>query len=521
MSTDFRDTLRRLTDQVDTAALANGLKGLEKESLRATPEGGLAGTPHPAGLGSALTNDFITTDFSEALLEFVTPARSDFALTHRFLADLHRFAYQHVGSELLWPNSMPCRVGSDAEIPLANYGSSNVGTMKTVYRRGLGERYGRIMQTIAGLHFNYSIDSSLWAPLAAIDETADVDTARSSRYLGLLRNHRRYGWLLLYLFGASPAMCKSFIGASGRALPEFDADTVFEPYATSLRMSDLGYSNKTQARLAISLDTLDDYVSGLCRAISTPEPSYEKLGVKVDGRYRQLNANVLQIENEYYSPMRPKRVARSGERPTLALGRGGIEYVELRSVDLNPFDPVGITPSDARFIELFLLYCLLEHSPMLDDEALARAQKNQTLTATYGRDPGLLLYRDDGQILMTDWGLLLTDRLAVLAEVLDGQTGSDFSAAVAAQRCKLDSAEQTPSARLIEAMATSGQNFIDFNLALAETHRDRLGEQPLAPETAQAFAAEALASAERQAAIEAADTISFDDYLAQYFADPC
>ncbi|MEM1263219.1 MAG: glutamate--cysteine ligase [Pseudomonadota bacterium] len=521
MSTDYRETLRRLTDHVDTATLANGLKGLEKESLRATTSGALAVTPHPAGLGSALTNDYITTDFSEALLEFVTPAKTAFGTTHQFLADLHRFAYRHVGDELLWPNSMPCRVGSDAQIPLARYGSSNVGTMKTVYRRGLGERYGRIMQTIAGLHFNYSVDTTLWAPLAVLDGTADIDAARSSRYLGLLRNHRRYGWLLLYLFGASPAMCKSFIGDSGRALAEFDADTVFEPYATSLRMSDLGYSNKTQARLAISLDTLDDYVTGLCKAISTPEPAYEKLGVKVDGTYRQLNANMLQIENEYYSPMRPKRVARSGERPTLALGRGGIEYVELRSVDLNPFEPVGIAPIDARFIELFLLYCLLEHSPMLDDEALARAQKNQTLTATYGRDPGLLVYRDDGQILMTDWGLKLTDRLAVLAEVLDGGNGSDFAAAVAAQRRKLEDAEQTPSAQLIAAMATSGQSFIEFNLGLARKHRDTLATTSLDAATERLFADESIASSERQAAIEAADSISFDDYLAHYFAEPC
>ncbi|MEO1036750.1 MAG: glutamate--cysteine ligase [Pseudomonadota bacterium] len=518
----FERTLRRLADGVDVGKFAHGLIGVEKESLRAAPDGTLVHTPHPSALGSALTNRFITTDFSEALLEFVTPANTDYPRVDAMLADLHRFAYRAMGDELLWPNSMPCRVGGDDSIPLANYGSSNVGTMKTVYRRGLGHRYGRVMQTIAGLHFNYSLPTDLWPELAELAAaTDDVDGLRSATYLGLLRNHRRYGWLLLYLFGASPAMCKSFVEDRFRVLPELNADTVFEPYATSLRMSDLGYSNKTQARLAISLNTLDDYIDGLCRAISTPEPEYQDIGVKVDGRYRQLNANVLQIENEYYSPMRPKRVARSGERPTRALSRGGIEYVELRSIDLDPFAPIGLELSSARFIELFLIYCLLEESPLLDADELSRAHRNHALTASFGRDPGLMLNRDGADILLTDWALRIFDRLAALAELIDSRGDTQFAAAVSTHRERITDAGNTPSARLITAIGDRNLSFIEFGLELARAYRTTLAQTDIDASRLADFVTEADDSINRQRDIEASDAISFDEYLARYFDEPC
>ena len=522
VANEFEQSLRRLAEHVDIARLAAGRKGLERETLRTRTDGALAQTDHPEGLGSALTNAFITTDFSEALLEFVTPAFDDIGTTEQFLADLHRFTYGALGDERLWPNSMPCRVGGDDAIPLARYGSSNVGTMKTVYRRGLGYRYGRTMQTIAGLHFNYSIPTELWPGLAAAAGFAgDVDEFRSVRYLGLVRNHRRLGWLLLYLFGASPAMCKSFLDDSERMLPSLNDDTVFEPYATSLRMSDLGYSNKAQARLAISLNSLDDYVAGLCRAITTPEADYEAIGVKVDGIYRQLNANVLQIENEYYSPMRPKRVARSGERPTLALCRGGIEYVELRSVDLNPYAPTGIALTDAHFIELFLLYCLIKPSPLLDTEELAQAARNQALTARFGRDPALLLVRHGTELLLTDWAAKIVDELAALAALIDKAAGTEFSAAVNVARARVADAGETPSARLIAELGDRGASFIEHGLAQAAQHRRTLAATPVAADRLDEFQREAAESVARARSIEADDEISFDEYLQQYFATPC
>ena len=281
---------------------AGGRKGIEKESLRIDADGNLSRTRHPEALGSALTNRYITTDFSEALLEFVTPAFRNTWEALQTVCDIHQFTYENLGDEMLWVASMPCRIPDDAEIPLARYGNSNVGQMKTIYRRGLGYRYGRQMQTIAGVHFNYSLPETFWAPYAQLlGDERDADVFRSDQYLSMVRNTRRFGWMLLYLFGASPALCKSFASGDHANMSSLNNETWYEPYGTSLRMSDLGYNNQTQSLLNISLNDIDSYIHDLSAATRTPEPTYENIGVKVDGVYRQLNANQLQIENEYYS----------------------------------------------------------------------------------------------------------------------------------------------------------------------------------------------------------------------------
>src|ERR1700732_1123933 len=283
--------------------LQGGRKGVEKESLRVEPSGALAQTMHPRLLGSALTNEHITTDYSEALIELVTPAFTHSWELLQYLLDLHQFVYRHLGEELLWATSMPCAIERDEDIPLAQYGSSHVGRMKTVYRNGLGLRYGRMMQAISGVHFNYSFPLPFWEMYADIRESRERGTDFiSSSYFELLRNYRRYGWIVLYLFGVSPVVCKSFLRGRGAQLEDFTNNTAYEPYATSLRMSDVGYRNRNQSGLSVSVNSLDEYVRDLTRAISTVHPPYEALGVQdANGEYQQLNANILQIENEYYS----------------------------------------------------------------------------------------------------------------------------------------------------------------------------------------------------------------------------
>ena len=395
--------------------LPGGLKGIEKESLRIDANGYLSKQPHPVALGSALTNAFITTDFSEALLEFVTPPCTSTWEALHAICDIHQFTYNNIGDELLWVASMPCRIPADDGIPLARYGSSNVGQMKTIYRRGLGYRYGRQMQTIAGVHFNYSLPDAFWPEYQAIlGHSGSLDVFRSEHYMGLVRNFRRVGWILLYLFGASPALCKSFADVSSN-MKTHNNDTWFEPFGTSLRMSDLGYNNQTQSRININLNSVEEYILDLSAAIRTPEPAYEKIGVKVDGVYKQLNANQLQIENEFYSPVRPKRVARSGERPTTALRRGGVEYVEIRAMDINVFDPCGISQNAMRFLEALLIYCMLESSPPFDEQGLEETKYNQGETARRGRDPALKLRRGGRELSLESWAVEIFDRVGQVA----------------------------------------------------------------------------------------------------------
>ena len=517
------DTFDKKLDAIVSSGLAlgGGKKGIEKEALRLDLDGYLSRKPHPAGLGSAMTNRFITTDFSEALLEFVTPVYANTWEALRFLCDVHQFTYECLEDELLWVASMPCRIPRDPDIPLARYGTSNVGRMKTIYRRGLGYRYGRHMQTIAGIHFNYSLPEAFWPEYQAIlGDDSDAREFRSAQYLGLIRNFRRLGWLVLYLFGASPAMCKSFGAGEDLDMPELSRDTWYAPYGTSLRMSDLGYNNQNQSRINISLNDLDHYIDDLQRAINTPEPDYEKIGVIVDGKYRQLSANQLQIENEFYSPVRPKRVAHSGERPTAALRRGGIEYVEIRSLDISVDDPAGINQNTMRFMEAFLIYCLLEESPPFDDAALEETRLNQSRTAREGRDPGCRLLRDGAEVSLPDWGHEILDKVENIAATIDrAEEVECYVQAVQGLAALIDDPAQTPSARLLRDVQEEYNSFFEYAISMARSHRDYFASiTPMSEQRHEEFQQEAQASVERQREIEAADSISFEEYLAHYYS---
>lgn len=505
----------------DGSVLAGGLKGVEKESLRVDANGYLAQTGHPATLGSALTNGYVTTDFSEALLELITPAFPSTWEAQQFLCDIHQFTYAGLGDELLWTASMPCRVPPESEIPLALYGKSNVGQMKTIYRRGLGYRYGRQMQTIAGVHFNYSLAGNFWPVYRQVigDKQSD-DAFRSEQYLALIRNFRRFGWLVLYLFGSSPAMCKSFASDTEVQMPALNPETLYEPFGTSLRMGDLGYSNQHQSKINISLNSLDAYVRDLSAAIETRDPDYEEIGIKVDGEYRQLNANRLQIENEYYSSVRPKRVAMSGERPTAALSRGGIEYVEIRSLDINVDDPAGINQNTMRFVEAFLIYCLIEDSPPLCDTSLDETKHNQTTTSKQGRDPKCQLQRDGSPVALRVWAGEILDKVTGIAEAIDRQDGCDgYANSVRLMQSLNANPDDTPSARMLDKLRSENCSFFEFALMLANGHRDYFAAiTPLSEERQAQFAQEVSDSVIRQREIEASDEISLDQYLSEYYS---
>jgi glutamate--cysteine ligase len=519
----FERRIAALVNQRAGASLQRGLKGLEKESLRVTPEGRIATTAHPRALGSALTNDCITTDYSESLIELVTPAFPETWELTQFLCDLHQFVYRHIGEELLWATSMPCAIDGEQSIPIAQYGSSNIARMKTVYRRGLGLRYGRVMQAIAGVHFNYSFPEDAWPVLAELFESRYAGVRlRSDAYFGLLRNYRRHGWIVLYLFGNSPALCPSFL--QGRRidwLEDFVPDSIYAPYATSLRMSDLGYRNKSQAGLSVSVNTLDQYIRDLTHAITTPSPEYERLGVKVNGEYRQLNANLLQVENEYYSFIRPKRVTLPGERPTKALRRGGVQYVEMRSLDVSPFDPVGVNQNKLRFLEAFAAFCTLRSSDPIEPSEQAELDGNHALVAREGRRPGLRLRRDGRAVPLRDWALEIVDGMRGVCELLDeGDPQHPYATALDVQAAKVVDVALTPSARTLHEMQTSEESFFRFALRMSGAHRSYFLELYSPNESRQdEFTARAEESLREQARLEANDELSFDDYLARYFAD--
>lgn len=495
--------------------------GLEKESLRVDAAGRLALTPHPQALGSTLTHAQITTDYSEALLEFITAAHENPADTLAELDAIHRFACPQLGGEQLWTHSMPCRLPDEAQIPIAEYGSSHTGRLKHVYRQGLAVRYGKAMQCIAGIHYNFSLPEALWPLLQQAEgDDSPAQDWQSARYIALIRNFRRYSWLLMYLFGASPALDAGFLAGREHDLETLDADTLYLPWATSLRMSDLGYQNNAQASLKPCYNSLDSYLGSLRRAVSTPYPPYQALGTRdAEGHWLQLNTNVLQIENEFYSSIRPKRVANSGERPIQALGARGVQYVEVRCLDIDPFLPLGIDLVAARFLDAFLLFCALDDSPNMDGDECRECTANFALTVKEGRKPGLQLSRAGQSVALKDWGLELLARIEACAERFDAAHGDDlYRQALASQRAKLEDARLTPSARVLQSLREEQLSFHAFALRQSERHAEWFRSRPLDSAEQAAFEQAARDSLAAQAELEASQQGSFEDYVERYMA---
>lgn len=519
MTKTFEKRINKLAASLPDV-LWNSLIGIEKESLRVRMDGYLSDHPHPKSLGSALTNRFITTDFSEALLEFITPSFLNTWEVLRFLCDIHQFSYDAMGDELLWATSMPCRISEDREIPIAYYGESNIGRMKKIYRNGLSYRYGRPMQTIAGIHFNYSLPTTFWSIYMDLEQSRTTENEfRSDAYLGLVRNFQRFGWLVLYLFGASPAVCKSFGGDVGSGMESLNYGTFYKSFGTSLRMSDLGYNSDTQARLDISINNLGDYINDLDKAITTPEPAYQKIGLKENNEYKQLSVNQLQIEDEYYSSIRPRSVALPGERPTAALRRSGIEYVEVRSLDINVFDPVGINQNTMRFMEVFLIYCLLKESPPFAKENKEEALKNHTITAEKGRNPSLELQRDGKIISLSHWATEILRDVRIVAELIEKGDGPDvYVHAVDAQLRLISDSELTPSARILAELRDTGASFFEFAMACTLGHKQYFSDlAPLVTVRNKELSDESAESIRRQRKIETSDAVNFEEYLKQWF----
>jgi glutamate--cysteine ligase len=503
MSTNSASDLTHLP-ALPPATLAGLRRGIEKESLRVRPDGTLAATPHPAPLGSALCHPCVTTDFSESQLELITGVHDGVDACIAELTTIHQAVYRAIGDELLWCASMPCRLPSDEAIPIGHYGTSNVGRAKSVYRTGLSHRYGRRMQTISGVHYNFSLPGPL----------------SNDAYFALIRNFQRHSWLLLYLFGASPAVCPSFVADRPHELERLSEDTLYLPYATSLRMGGLGYQSAAQSSLAVSYNGLESYAASLQEALTRPYPAYEAIGIRDGDDYRQLATSLLQIENEFYGTIRPKRTIRPGERPLRALRDRGVEYVEVRLMDLDPFCSVGIAAGTMRFLDVFLLHCLTHESPPDTPRELAAILANRRRVAARGREPGLRLARASDEVPLVEWGREVLAGCAPIAAALDAANGgTDHGAALARAHDTLHDPATTPSARVLEAMARGhGNSYVRFVLAQSVGHRDAIMNLPFSVEMAERFARLAQESVEEQRRIEAADTLPFETYRQLYLA---
>lgn len=468
MNWKFREIIEAFSANGMDKLLRESRHGLERECLRIDKKGIISQKPHPEVLGAALTNPYITTDFSEAQLELVTPPLHTEDQAAKCLGDIHLFINENLDNELLWPFSMPGKLCCEKKVPLARYGSSRTGAAKTLYRLGLSYRYGRKMQTVSGTHYNFSFSDKLWDFLyKKFAPKQDRQTFISNSYLHLVRNFLRYSWLNTYLFGAAPVADKSYFNKRPKSLKKCCRRTYYGEFATSLRSSDVGYYSLVQSQIAISFNDIESYIKDLEFAISTPSPKYKGLP--------GLNENMLQIANEHYSRIRPKRSLIGKETTLEAVKKRGIEYVEVRAVDINPYNPLGLGEEQLSFLHVFMVYCLFKESAVMTHKDQKTLTSNQNKVALFGRDPK--------QINMRRRGIELVKEMRPIALLLDKALGSGkYSKNLEHQLEKLDNPDLTPSAKILADMRAHKETFLKFGLRLAKEHSEFFRSQQLEPQ---------------------------------------
>lgn len=453
----------------------NGSKvGFEKESLRIY-NSKIASSEHPFELGSPLFNKYITTDFSESQLELITPPKENKKDALLFLDEIHHFVSANIKDETLWPFSMPPKILNEKEIPIAKYGSSNKAKLKELYRIGLANRYGRMMQAISGFHYNFSAKEDLLGNLLSYHSKYYKN--KSDAYFNLLKNIYRFNWIIIYLTGASPIVPQIMVKGEPDILQKFSKDTYFHPYATSLRMSEFGYKNSVRDNFRVSFQSIEDYILDIQNAAKT-NSNFSNISKKSgltflyenNERYAQINPNKLQIDDEYYALARLKSASTSRMSATEKIKNSGVDFIELRSLDINPFAISGIDIETIYFLEILLLYCLINPSPEISKKDFEIFELNDSKISIKGRDPYLKLIKDRKEISAKEWGLMILENLIPIAETLD-ENGSMYKKCLSAMKEKILHPEITISAKILQEIESSGLDFYELGLFFSEKNK--------------------------------------------------
>jgi len=412
---------------------------------------------------------------------------------------------------------MPIAINSEEEISIANYGPSNLGVFKRIYRKGLSKRYGRMMQAISGLHYNYSVPESIWQSSLFENMGKHSKSVRSAAYFNMLRNIFRINWIILYLFGASPIITRNFIIKDSQFLKQLDDKTFYLPYATSLRMSDFGYCNNRRNNLQVSMKSLQGYVSDLRKATNTPSKEFSAIDKANNRNQQQINENILQIDDEYYAVARAKSKIISHQQTTSKLNQSGVDFIELRSLDLNPFSRIGIDEETTFFIEVLLTYCFIKHGQQFTNDEIKNINHNDGLVATQGREPKLKLLKDGKIISLKDWGNYIIDDLLPIAATLDTNK-NQYTEAVDQMRDKINDPNQTLSGRLLDKIVNSNMSFIELGNNIGKANKMHYLNLNQAENTNWSFLEEeARVSHTQQKKLEKNDGESFEAFVENYF----
>ena len=479
------------------------LNGLERETLRIDSSGRLSQKQYPSSIGSSFVHPYITTDFSEAQIEFTTHpyVRIDEMLEE--LNDCFLFTYHALGEigEMLWPLSMPPRISSESEIRVAEYGNSPLGIKKHIYRLGLAQRYGKVMQTISGVHYNLSFITDFWK--SHLSDESSVEARRhkySEEYLKIIRHFNQYYFLILYLFGNSPALDYSFLDLSRNKdnflknfSKSYDSSTFFLLHGTSLRQSPLGYNSALQEGLSISYDSREKYVETMQRALHTTHWSH--LNNK-----NQLNSYILQTEAELYAPIRPKvniemKVTKTQDGIN-QIAQKGIDYLEIRCLDIMYDNFLGVSREQLAFLQVLILYFLFlpdstSSSSNMSPSAQLKLKEQQKFNIEkiiwQGRNLDKIWW-DSKETSFYDFSLSLCDTLFEFATILDANYNTSlYTRSIEFFYGKFQNPQALPSQDILNIMEDKHLNHHEFGLFLSKKYQKIANDQNISKEKLDRF----------------------------------
>lgn len=372
--------------------LLKGKFGVERETLRVDKEGNLALTKHPKVFECKISHPYITTDFSESQIELITPTLNSIEEAYSYLNLLYDIVALEIKDEYLWPQSMPCSIPEDDLIPVADYGMCESGKESSEYRKSLLKKYGGKKQLISGIHYNFSFSEELIEDLyIKLGNNEDYRTFRDNIYLKVVRNYLRYRWLLIYLLGGTTVMHESFGDKCVIDLDKVSKDGFSNKGAVSYRNSECGYKNK-----------IDLY------------PDYTSVRNYVESVHKFIDDKLIESHKELYTQIRLK--AKDNNRFLDSLLEEGINYLEIRSIDINPFDKAGISLEDLNFINVFTLYLLIKEESNYKNWQ-EEAQTNQNIISIYGQED-VSLFKDGASISKNEWALEILNEIKALNEEL-------------------------------------------------------------------------------------------------------
>ncbi|EGT5620117.1 bifunctional glutamate--cysteine ligase GshA/glutathione synthetase GshB [Clostridium perfringens] len=415
--------------------------GLEKENVRVTESGNLALTPHPKAFGDREKNAYIKTDFSESQLEMVTPVCNTLEEVYSFICNLNKVVSLEImkNGEFLWPQSNPPILPREEEIPIAKLSNRE----DELYRENLSYKYGKKKQVISGIHYNFSFKEEFIKLLyKELKVEKDFREFKDDIYLRMARNFQKYHWLLIYLTGASPVFHESYIEEIKEEGEKLGEDSYYIKDDTSLRNSSYGYKNKKD--YYISYNSIEEYASDIKNLVKDKE---------------------IQSIKEYYNPIRLKSLG--SEDMLESLLHKGIDYLEVRLLDLDPLSIQGVSKETLYLVHLFMIYTLLKENKEITYKDQEEFFKNHDMVALKGRNEEAVIYENGVPVLLKDKGREILSEMDEIVEILFSNN-EEFKNVIKRALEKINNPHDTISEKLIKDIKEEG--YINFHMRLAKEY---------------------------------------------------